>query len=308
MQEIRLIVTNDTKNQYWQETVLTKEAIASEMGVVKVYAKEQEQTIDGFGGAFTEASAHTYQRLSKERQQDLIEEYYGESGLRYNMGRLHIHSCDFALGNYTYIEEGDETLSTFSIEHDFKEIIPMIQDALKKRGGEINFMAAPWSPPAFMKTNGEMNHGGKLKKDYYQTWADYFVAFIKAYKEAGIEVSYVTIQNEPAATQTWDSCIYTAEDERDFARDFLAPTLKKAGLGEIEIYIWDHNKEIVLERVEPVFTDKEARECVTGVAVHWYSGDHFEAIEALHKKYPEKKIFFTEGFTFTVFYHLSLLY
>ena len=295
MQEIRLIVTNDAKNQYWQETVLTKEAIASEMGVVKVYAKEQEQTIDGFGGAFTEASAHTYQRLSKERQQDLIEEYYGESGLRYNMGRLHIHSCDFALGNYTYIEEGDETLSTFSIEHDFKEIIPMIQDALKKRGGEINFMAAPWSPPAFMKTNGEMNHGGKLKKDYYQTWADYFVAFIKAYKEAGIEVSYVTIQNEPAATQTWDSCIYTAEDERDFARDFLAPTLKKAGLGEIEIYIWDHNKEIVLERVEPVFTDKEARECVTGVAVHWYSGDHFEAIEALHKKYPEKKIFFTEG-------------
>lgn len=295
MQNIKMIVTNDAKKKYWQETILSKQADISERGLVKVYAKEQEQTIEGFGGAFTEASAHNYRKLSKEKQQAVIEQYFGESGLRYNLGRIAINSCDFGLGNYTYIEEGDDTLSTFSIEHDHAEIIPLIRDALEKRGGEISFMAAPWSPPAFMKTNGEMNHGGKLKKEYYQTWADYFAAFIKAYKEAGINISYVTVQNEPAATQTWDSCIYSAEDERDFARDFLAPTLRKAGLGNVAIYIWDHNKEMVLERVEPAFTDKEASEAVTGIAVHWYSGDHFEAIEALRKKYPEKKILFTEG-------------
>lgn len=295
MQEIRMIVTNDAKKEYWQETILTKESINSEMGVVKIYAEEKEQSIDGFGGAFTESSAYNYQKLSKAKQQMLIEQYYGESGLRYNMGRIHMNSCDFALGNYTYIEEGDDTLSTFNIQHDFKQIIPMIKDALEKCDGEINFMAAPWSPPAFMKTNGEMNHGGKLKKEYYQTWADYFVAFIKAYQEAGIKISYVTVQNEPAATQTWDSCVYTAEEERDFAKDYLAPALDKAGLGEVEIYIWDHNKEVVVERVQTAFSDKDARDKITGIAVHWYTGDHFEAIELLRKKYPEKKIFFTEG-------------
>lgn len=295
MQKIRLIVTNDARKEYWQESELVKEAVNSEMGIVKVYADEKEQTIDGFGGAFTEASAHNYRKLTKEKQQMLIEQYYGESGLRYNMGRIHMNSCDFALGNYTYIEEGDDTLSTFNIQHDFEEIIPMIKDALEKCGGEINFMAAPWSPPAFMKTNGEMNHGGKLKKEYYQTWAEYFVAFIKAYREAGIRISYVTIQNEPAATQTWDSCVYTAEEEKDFAKAYLAPALEQAGLSEVAVYIWDHNKEVVLERVQPAFADRDAREKIAGIAVHWYTGDHFEAIELLRKKYPEKKIFFTEG-------------
>ncbi|MBO5473277.1 MAG: glucosylceramidase [Lachnospiraceae bacterium] len=295
MQEIRLIVTNDAKKEYWKESVLTKRSIDSEMKLVKVYADEKEQIIDGFGGAFTEASAHSYRKLDQEKRQLFMEQYYGESGLRYHMGRIHINSCDFALGNYTYIEEGDDTLATFDIGHDFEEIIPMIQDALKVCGGKISFMAAPWSPPAFMKANGEMNHGGKLKKEYYQAWAEYFVAFIKAYREAGIQISYVTVQNEPAATQTWDSCVYTAEEERDFAKGYLAPALEKAGLETVGIYVWDHNKETVIERVKPIFEDREARERVVGIAVHWYTGDHFEAIELLRKKYPEKKIFFTEG-------------
>ena len=100
-------------------------------------------------------------------------------------------SCDFALGNYAYVEEGDGVLSTFSIAHDEKEILPLVKDAQEACGKEMAFMAAPWSPPAFMKTNGEMNHGGKLKREYYEAWAVYFVKFLEAYKKAGIPVRFL---------------------------------------------------------------------------------------------------------------------
>ena len=116
--------------------------------------------------------------------------YFKEEGLRYNMGRVHINSCDFALGNYTYVTEGDMTLESFDIAHDKKYIIPLIKKAMNEQ--EIHFLASPWSPPAYMKTNGEMNHGGKLKEEFYGLWAEYFIKYINAYNQAGITIKYVT--------------------------------------------------------------------------------------------------------------------
>ena len=111
--------------------------------------------MEGFGGAFTESSAVNYHRLGKEQQKKLIEDYFGEEGLRYHLGRVSINSCDFARGNYTYVEEEDATLHSFSIVHDRQQIIPMIQAAMECTGGKMHFLASPWSPPAYMKTNGE---------------------------------------------------------------------------------------------------------------------------------------------------------
>jgi glucosylceramidase len=146
-----------------------------------------------------------------------------------------------------------------------------------------------------MKTNQEMNHGGKLLEEYYQTWADYFVKFINAYQAAGIDISYITIQNEPEATQAWDSCLYTAKEEGEFVREYLGPTLEKAGLSHIRIFIWDHNKESVYDRAKITLEDENTKKYVSGIAVHWYTGDHFESIDLVKKVYPELDIFFTEG-------------
>lgn len=156
-------------------------------------------------------------------------------------------------------------------------------------------MAAPWSPPAFMKTNGEMNHGGKLKREYYEAWAAYFVKFLEAYKKAGIPVRFLTTQNEPMAVQTWDSCIYTSEEEALFVRDYLGPALAQAGFADTGIYVWDHNKEEAYQRFKEVVADERTKKYVSGAAVHWYTGDHFEAAELIRKQYPDKEVFFTEG-------------
>lgn len=142
--------------------------------------------------------------------------YFGEKGNRYTMGRLHIQSCDFSLGNRAYVQEGDGELKTFSIEEDFQYQIPFIKAALSRQA-DIQFLASPWSPPAFMKTNGEMNHGGLLREEYYDAWAKLIVRYLLAYREEGIEIGRVTVQNEPAAVQTWDSCIFSGTQEAVFA-------------------------------------------------------------------------------------------
>ncbi|MBO5284046.1 MAG: glucosylceramidase [Lachnospiraceae bacterium] len=296
MNNIQIITTDQSKGQYWKQEAAAIRPQEDFIHVVNVYPELQEQTIEGFGGAFTEAAAVSFDSLTDCEKENFVESYFGNTGLRYNLGRMHMNSCDFALGNYTYVEEGDEDLHTFDIAHDRERILPLVKQALAKRGTEdFGLLISPWSPPAYMKTNGEMNHGGKLKEEYYRLWAEYYVHFIRELRAEGLPVRYLTIQNEPEAAQTWDSCIYTAREEGRFAAEYLIPALERAGLGEIQVFIWDHNKENMYDRARESFQVPGCRDGVSGVAMHWYTGDHFDAIRAVKKAFPEKKVFFTEG-------------
>lgn len=292
---MKCFMTNEAKKEYWKEVRLEEGASGDCMHVVNVYPSFRRQSIEGFGGAFTEAATYTFSRLPQKEQEEILEAYFGESGLHYNMGRCHIHSCDFALGNYTYVKENDETLESFDIAHDRDNMIPMIKRAMEKAQDDLIILSSPWSPPAYMKTNGEMNHGGKLKEEYRRLWAEYVAKYVQAYRAEGIPVRYITVQNEPEAVQTWDSCVYTAKEEGAFVRDYLADALKRVGLDDLGIFIWDHNKEAAFERADATLSDSDTAACVTGVAVHWYTGDHFDALRLIREKYPEKRLFFTEG-------------
>ncbi len=204
------------------------------------------QTFVGIGGALTDASAETFAKLSKEKQQEFMQAHFDPvKGINYTLARTNIHSCDFSSGSYTYVTEGDSTLKTFNVDHDKKYRIPFIKQAIAAAGGKLLLFASPWSPPAFMKDNNNMLQGGKLKPGYYQTWANYFTKFIKTYEKEGIPIWGVTIQNEPMATQKWESCIFTAEDERDFLKNNLGPTMQKEGLGDKKIIVWDHNRDLI---------------------------------------------------------------
>ena len=290
---MKCYVTN--KNSVFQEREIEiKHHPKAEMQLVKIYPEIQGQEFLGFGGAMTEASAYVWSRMSPESQKRLLQLYFGEEGNRYNFARLHIQSCDFGLGNRAYVEETDNFMETFSIEEDCRYQIPFIQVALKINP-DISFLASPWSPPAFMKSNGEMNHGGKLLEKYYDAWAEIMVRYLLAYREKGIEIQRITVQNEPAAVQKWDSCIYTAEEEAEFAVKFLKKHLNAAGLDHVKILVWDHNKDLVIERCEGSFSVSGAEDIIDGIAFHWYSGDHFEALAHIREQYPDKELIFTEG-------------
>jgi glucosylceramidase len=255
------------------------------------------QEIVGFGGAFTEAAAFTLSRISPDKRAEAIQAYFHpQKGIGYTLCRTHINSCDFSLENYSYDDvDGDFDLRHFDISRDRRWLMPLIKDAMLVPGACFRILASPWSPPAWMKTNGQMNHGGRLKPQCRRAWAMYFAKYIEAYAADGVPIWGVTVQNEPAAVQTWDSCIYSAEEERDFVRDHLGPTLEKRGLGDVKILVWDHNKDIIYERVEPILADPEAAKYVWGVGFHWYTGDHFDNLKKTHDAFPDKKLLFTEG-------------
>ena len=255
------------------------------------------QALEGFGGAFTEAAAVTWQGLGQaQREQFLRDCFDRERGHGYTLCRVHMNSCDFALGNYAHVETpGDVDLLGFSIERDRQALLPFIEAALRVAGRPIKLLVTPWSPPGWMKSNGQMNHGGTLLPQYRQAWARCFVRFIEAYEREGVPVWGVSVQNEPAATQRWDSCVYSAEDERDFVRDHLGPELASAGLSHIKIVVWDHNRDVMVERASVVYGDPEAAKFVWGTGFHWYGEDHFDHVQLVHDAWPDKQLLFTEG-------------
>jgi glucosylceramidase len=263
---------------------------------ISVDINKKFQEIMGFGGAFTEAACYTLSRLSLQQQNRLMEAYFSEEkGLAYNLGRIHMNSSDFAIENYTYVKENDKELNSFDISREFKYVIPTIKRAETIKKEKINLMVSPWSPPAWMKTNNNMNYGGSLKPEFFESWANYYVKFIEKITAAGLNVFAITVQNEPAAKQTWDSCIYTKEEERDFVKDYLGPTIKNSNFSDVKIFIWDHNRDIVVERAKAVLEDPVASQYVAGTAIHWYVSEDFANVGKVHDLFPDKQIIFTEG-------------
>ena len=259
------------------------------------------QTYIGIGAALTDAAAETFAKLPADKQKELLLAYFDkQKGIGYTVARTNINSCDFSSDMYTYIKEGDKDLASFNIEHDKKFKIPFIKKAMAAAGGKLTLFASPWSPPAFMKDNNDMLHGGKLKPAFYTSWATYYTKFIKAYQKEGIPIWGITIQNEPMAKQTWESCNYTAEEERDFLKNYLGPVMQKEGLGDKKIIVWDHNRDMIYQRAQTYMNDAAAAKYIWGIGFHWYepwSGGQpmYENVKRVYEAYPDKKLFFTEG-------------
>jgi glucosylceramidase len=274
-------------------------SLAAEAGLptVTVDTGRRFQQIEGFGGAFTESSAVNWLALGADRRREVLEAYFDPArGHGYSLCRVHMGSCDFALGNYAHVEvPGDLALASFSINRDRQALLPFIHAAQRVAGAPIKLLASPWSPPGWMKTTGRMNDGGQLRPECRSAWARCYVRFIKSYEAEGVPIWGVSVQNEPMATQRWDSCLYTAEEERDFVRDFLGPELEAAGLGQVKIVIWDHNRDLMVERANTVYSDSAAARYVWGTGFHWYGEDCFDHVQQVHDAWPDKQLLFTEG-------------
>ena len=224
-----------------------------------------------------------------------MQTYFSPERMNYGIVRIHMDSCDFSTEMYEAMSDPQDTqLQSFSFARTEKYIMPMLADAQKAAGRPLELMLSPWSPPAFMKTNGQRTYGGSIKPEYRKMWADYICRYIQEFTDRGYKVRRISLQNEPKAVQTWDSCIYTGEQEKEFLRDYMYPALQAHGFGDVEIFVWDHNKERVYERMCEII-DEETKDMVAGVAFHWYSGDHFEALDLVRRRFPDKKMIISES-------------
>ncbi len=262
-----------------------------EKELINIYPDIEYQEIIGFGGAFTEAGGYTLSKGNDDLSNKILSDYFSENGLNYSFCRTHIGSCDFSLESYSYIENND--INTFSIEHDKLYLIPMIKKSIEINKN-LKLLASPWSPPASMKNNNNLCRGGKLLPEYYELYAKYLVKYIKAYLNEEIPINYMTIQNEPNAKQFWESCLFTASEEATFANRYLYPYLISNNI-KTKVLVWDHNKQCAFNRFKDSL--KTGGNAISGLAVHWYSGDYFEELELIRNAFPDKLIIHSEGCT-----------
>jgi glucosylceramidase len=262
------------------------------------------QAVFGFGGAITDAVGEVHATLTPAAQQAFLTAYFDpRDGIGYSVVRTTIHSSDFGSETYTYLRDGDRTLATFDIGHDLQLRIPLLRQALATGAAHANpvrVFATPWSAPAWMKSNGSMVGGGTLLPACRDLWAGYIVKFVQAYEQAGVPLWGLSVQNEPMATQRWESMVFTAGEETRFLGDHLGPALKQAGLGAKKILAWDHNRDLLPQRASAVLDDAQARPYVWGIGYHWYEtwtggAAMHRNVAAVHAAYPDVPLLMTEG-------------
>lgn len=294
---------------------------------------QEFQTYYGFGASFTESSAWNLATIPEDTRKEVLTNIFSPTeGAGFSLTRTHINSSDYSNGHYTYVEDGDEDLSTFSIYEDMKgfsgdendqvrgielvtptyDIIPMILEATKIPDADFKIIASPWSPPSWMKSGETATMtNGSLQPKYYGLWAKYLSKYVSAYKEQGIQIWGITPQNEPlhAHDARWDSNGFTPEQGRDFLRDYLGPELVKDGhvkLNDLDaglkVLIYDHNKSTMNDYVAATYEDPEASKYAWGTAFHWYASSeldennwHTTALDTLRTKWPNKGMIHTES-------------
>jgi glucosylceramidase len=253
----------------------------------------------GFGGSFTDAGAWSLNFLSTTDRAAVVKAYFGPTGANYSVCRSQMGASDFSEALYSYDDvAGDYTLSHFNLSRDTTEMLPWIQQALALNPN-LKIFGSPWSAPAWMKSNGNMDNGGTLKTDAntQNAWALYFVKYVQAYANAGVPVWGVTIQNEPAASQSWPSMIFSDVTERDFLKTYLGPTLAANNLGpdKFNVMFLDHNRDMMVQWANTFYSDAIASAMVWGEAIHWYDYQSlFSAVAQVNSTYPTKRILATE--------------
>ena len=311
-------VRRERETLRWADEAMLPKAI--EANVVGLYPDHAFQTMEGWGCTLTESACYLLSQMMPATRREALSRWFGPDGMDARFIRIHIDSCDYCLSEYQSVADpiADPELKSFNIDRDRKWIIPVVREALALSKHPVRVLLSPGSPPWQWKTPPEIgkndaavyggaeiradagkpsrSFGGRLKPEYYGSWAKYLVKFIQAYLGEGIPVAMLSIQNEASAATAWDSCLWSGEEEQRFLKHHLYPELERAGLADrLEIFIWDHNKERAIEHIDAFMADPEAAAHVDGFAYHWYSGDHFDALSLLHQRYPDRILMHSES-------------
>ena len=259
--------------------------------LIRLFPEMTDQVWDGFGAAVTDSAGYVFSQMPEALREELLDACFGPDGLDYTILRVPVDSCDFSLEQYEAAPDGNP--AHFDLTRPLRYILPMLE-AIRARRPDVTLMLSPWSPPARFKTNGKRHAGGRCLPARYADWAEYLCRYALEFERLGFPVLRLSLQNEPHAVQTWDSCLWSAGEERAFLLDYVKPALRRNGLDHTAVYVWDHNKERILERALAVL-DGEARAAADGIAFHWYSGDHFAQLRKTHELFPEKKLILSEN-------------
>jgi glucosylceramidase len=295
--DVQLWLTNADKSALFEEQtpfLRFTEALRQEPAI-DIDDQKKFQTIDGFGFALTGGSAQHLAHMNARKRAVLLKELFSVDGRGIGISylRISIGSSDLNDHVYSYDDlaagETDPELAQFSLGPDRAELLPILKEILAINPG-IEILGSPWSAPAWMKTNGNAK-GGKLKAEYYRSYANYFVKYIHGMKREGINVGAITVQNEPLNDKNTPSMLMLAEEEALFIRDHLGPAFLAAGI-RTKIILYDHNCDVP-EYAISILNDPAANRYVDGSGFHLYGGE-IRAMSGVHDAFPGKNLYFTE--------------
>lgn len=253
------------------------------------------QEIEGFGAALTGSSAYVIHEMSGTQRTALLEDLFDpDKGIGINYMRMTIGASDFSLSNYTYNDmpagQTDEDLSEFSLSRDEEDVVPVLKQIVGI-APDLKILGSPWSPPAWMKTNSSLL-GGKLKTEYYNAYAQYFIKYIQAYADEGIVIDAITPQNEPLHSTAAYPCMeMPATEQLAFIKNALGPAFDAADV-TTKIITYDHNW-VNTNYAISILNDATAKQYIAGSAFHAYEGD-VSAMSVVHAAAPDKGLYFTE--------------
>lgn len=293
--EIKVQVTSPTK-RLADATPLTWRPFKGVVNhdLIEVLPAKKYQKILGFGAAFTDAACYMFKQLEPEVRAKLFHDLFHPTQLGLNVNRVCMGASDYATHAYSYCDSDtpDPELKKFSIAHDTKWILPMVEEA-RKVNPDIFLFASPWSPPGWMKSNKSML-GGNMQRQYMPSYAKYFVRFLDAYKKYGVPIQAVTVNNEVDTDQDgrMPACLWPQEYEVDFVKWHLGPALRDAKM-DTQVWMIDHNYNL-WGRAIATLEDPEVRKYCTAIAWHGYVGDAHR-MSTVHDAFPSVDCYWTEG-------------
>lgn len=251
--------------------------------VITVSPDERRQTVVGVGAALTDSSAHLLASLpAAERSAALRALFDRDTGAGLSVVRLPIGASDFARSHYTYDDTGepDPELRHFSIDHDLEAIVPLARQ-IRRINPEVRFVASPWSPPAWMKDSGSLTHGSLLP-EHEHAFAAYLVRFLQAYQDQGIDIGWLTLQNEPEfEPYSYPGMAMSADQQARVISQELGPQLADAGV-HTKVLVYDHNWDHPAYPID-VLRQPGVRPTAAGVAFHCYKGHPTDAQDQVHE-------------------------
>ena len=285
--DISVVRSSADGEQWAPQPALSWGADFASARVVGVSTGTRKQEVLGFGACMTDTSAYnTIVWMNETVRAQLVEAYWGASGLGYTVSRMHINSPDYAFMSYNLDNVTDDFALTHfdtALTYDHEHVIPLLKLASAAASEPIKFFGSPWSPPAWMKKPCACCHdmicsaeAPCLRDDvpggsYYAAWALYFVKWLDAMEAAGVHMWGLTPQNEPEAIQqNFESCAWRPQDQADFVVQHLGPALASAGYGNHTLMGYDHNKRDALVWAQALLGNATVRSFVNAFAVHWY--------------------------------------
>jgi glucosylceramidase len=301
--DVQVWLTNGDKSALFEqqrpflkfEKAASQKPAAAQEPAIEIDEQKNFQTIDGFGFALTGGSAQHLARMDAGVRAALLRELFAVDGKNIGISylRISIGSSDLNDHVYSYDDlaagEADPEWKKFSLAEDRKELIPILQEILAINP-RIEILGSPWSAPSWMKTNGDAK-GGRLKTEYYSSYAKYFVKYIQEMKAAGIRIAAITVQNEPLNDKNTPSMLMSAEEEGLFIKERLGPAFAAAGI-HTKIILYDHNCDVPDYAIS-ILKDPAANRYVDGSGFHLYGGE-IRAMSEVHEAFPRKNLYFTE--------------